>query len=102
MPVSSLISKVVPKRLLGTAYGFLSTSLGVVSLPAPYIGGQLWTRFSPQMPFILTMIASLFGAVGAWLKFRLPKDADREGPSGNLEDIPMDEAVPSPRTIVGP
>jgi DHA1 family multidrug resistance protein-like MFS transporter len=98
----SLISKVVPKRLLGTAYGFLSTSLGLISLPAPYLGGQLWVRFSPQAPFILTMIASLFGAAGAWFKFRIPEDRDREGPSGNLDDLSVDEAAPSPRTMIGP
>jgi hypothetical protein len=31
----SLISKAVPEKMLGTAFGFLQTSLGVVSLPAP-------------------------------------------------------------------
>lgn len=98
----SLISKAVPKRLLGTAYGFLDTSLGLVSLPAPWIGGQLWTRFSPQTPFTLTMVVSIFGAVAAWFKFRLPKDSDREGPNGEAELMPTDEISTPPRPVIGP
>jgi hypothetical protein len=48
------------------------------------------------------MIASLFGALGAWLKFRLPEDPDPEGPSGDQVDIPVEEAVSSPTTIINP
>jgi MFS family permease len=68
----ALISKVVPERMRGLAYGFFRSSLGVISLPAPWLGAQLWDRFSPRAPFILTAIASLGSAVLAWLKFRLP------------------------------
>jgi len=68
----SLISKVVPKELRGTAFGLFSTSLGLVSLPAPWLGGLLWTRFSPQTPFLITGILSLLCSIPAWIKFRLP------------------------------
>ena len=40
----SLISKAVPARLRGVAFGLFSTSLGLVSLPAPAIGGYLWEK----------------------------------------------------------
>jgi MFS family permease len=38
---SSLISKVVPDRLRGLAFGLFSTSLGLISLPAPWLGARL-------------------------------------------------------------
>jgi MFS family permease len=69
----SLISKAVPQNLRGMAFGLFSTSLGIVSLPAPWIGAQLWARFNPQFPFTITAIALLLSIIPIWLKFRLPK-----------------------------
>ena len=37
---NSLISKAVPEKLRGTAFGLFGTSLGLVSLPAPAIGAS--------------------------------------------------------------
>jgi len=82
---NSLISKAVPEKLRGTAFGLFSTSLGVVSLPAPWIGGQLWTRFSPRLPFYITAVASLFTVVPVWLKFKLPKKSDQAAAPGSPE-----------------
>ena len=48
----SLISKAVPQKLRGMAFGLFSTSLGIVSLPSPWLGAQLWDRVSPQFPFV--------------------------------------------------
>ncbi|HEY42781.1 MAG TPA: MFS transporter [Anaerolineae bacterium] len=70
----SLISKAVPERLRGTAFGFLHSSLGLFSLPAPAIGGQLWERFGPRTPFTLTAIVAFVTTIPAWLKFKLSKN----------------------------
>jgi MFS family permease len=70
----SLISKAIPAHVRGTAYGLFSTSLGLISLPAPWIGGQLWTRLGPRVPFMITMVVSFLAAIPAWLKFKLPKN----------------------------
>ena len=67
----SLISKAVPQHLRGVAFGLFSTSLGLVSLPAPVIGGYLWENISPQFPFYLTAIASLLSIIPVWLKFKV-------------------------------
>lgn len=67
----SLISKVVPRQSLGTFSGLFQSSLGFISLPAPWIGALLWERFDPRLPFLITGIASLVTVVPAWLKFRL-------------------------------
>jgi hypothetical protein len=56
----------------GTAFGLFQTSLGLVSLPAPAIGAQLWERFGPRTPFSLTAWLLLLSAIPAWRKFRLP------------------------------
>lgn len=69
----SLISKAVPEKVRGTAFGLFSTSLGVVSLPAPAIGAQLWQRVGPRVPFMITAYAALFAILPVWRKFKLPK-----------------------------
>ncbi len=73
---NSLISKAVPEKLRGTAFGLFGTSLGLVSLPAPWAGAQLWERFSPRLPFYVTGMAALASALPAWLKFKLPKNGE--------------------------
>ncbi len=69
---NSLISKAVPEKLRGTAFGLFGTSLGLVSLPAPWAGAQLWERVSPRTPFYVTGLAALASILPAWLKFKLP------------------------------
>lgn len=72
----SLISKAVPGKMRGTAFGFFQTSLGVVSLPAPWIGAQLWERVSPRFNFTLTAWLGLLSIIPVWFKFKLP---DKDG-----------------------
>jgi MFS family permease len=67
----SLISKAVPQKMRGVAFGLFSTSLGLVSLPAPVIGSFLWERFSPQFPFFVTAIVSLISIIPVWFKFKV-------------------------------
>ena len=61
-----------------TQIGLFSTSLGVVSLPAPAIGGQIWNRFGPQAPFRITAWLSLLATVPVWRKFKLPDNGKEE------------------------
>lgn len=75
----SLISKAVPENMRGTAFGLFSTSLGVVSLPAPMIGAQLWERFSPRLPFSLAAYAALLVILPVWRKFKLSPDVKKNG-----------------------
>jgi MFS family permease len=79
----SLVSKVVPQKMLGTFTGLFRSSLGLISLPAPYLGAQLWERFSPQTPFAITAVAALITIIPTWLFFKVPDDkADK---SSHLE-----------------
>lgn len=68
----SLISKAVPEARRGLAFGLFGTSLGILSLPFPWIGAQLWERFGPQTPFWITMAACVISIPIAWFKFVLP------------------------------
>lgn len=81
----SLISKAVPQHLRGLAFGLLSTSLGVISLPAPWLGGQLWARYGPTAPFTLTAIALLLSVIPIWFKLKLPKQ-DQSVPEETMEE----------------
>ena len=69
----SLISKVVPARLLGAFNGVFGSSVGFISLPAPWLGAQLWERFSPRLPFLITALAALVILPPVWFKFKAPK-----------------------------
>jgi MFS family permease len=69
----SLISKVVPEDKRGLAFGFFGTSLGILSLPMPWIGAQLWEHFTPQTPFWITTAACAISIPIAWKKFILKK-----------------------------
>ncbi len=78
----SLISKAVPGKMRGVAFGLFWTSLGLISLPAPWLGGQLWERLGPRVPFAITAVALLLAMLPVWRKFRLtetPSDADKRG-----------------------
>ena len=83
----SLISKAVPEKLRGTAFGLFSTSLGLVSLPAPWIGGQLWQAVSPRFPFLITVVVIFLSIIPVWLKFKLPKASQVENPGNREETI---------------
>lgn len=76
----SLTSKAVPDNLRGTAFGLIGTSLGLFSLPAPWVGGQLWDRVSPRFPFQITAGILLLSIVPVWLKFKLPEEPAVSGP----------------------
>ena len=82
----SLTSKVVPEQLRGTAFGLVRGGLGFFSLPAPAIGGQLWKRVGPGLPFQLTAWATLLSVIPVWLKFKLPgKEAAGEEVAAGAE-----------------
>ncbi len=74
----SLISKAVPQELRGTAFGLFSTSLGIISLPGPWIGAQLWERYTPGTPFIITGVIAMLSIIPIMLKFRLPDKPKQE------------------------
>ena len=78
----SLISKVVPESKRGMAFGFFGTTLGILSLPMPWIGAQLWERVSPRAPFWFAVAANMISIVIAWFKFKLRDSQPAEIPSG--------------------
>lgn len=71
----SLISKAVPPELRGIAFGFLSTSNGVVALPAPWLGAMLWRGVAPVAPFWVTAAAMLVIVPPVLAKFKVAKAA---------------------------
>lgn len=90
----ALISKVVPQKSLGIFTGMFRSSLGLISLPAPWLGAQLWERFSPQLPFIITAIIALMTVIPTWLKFKIPTPLE-EG-----IDIITGDVTPTPDIIL--
>lgn len=72
----SLVSKAFPEKMRGIDFGLFQTSLGLISLPAPAIGAQLYERFGPRFPIRLTAYLTLLTILPVWFKFRLEKEAN--------------------------
>jgi MFS family permease len=92
----SLISKVVPANMLGTFNGLFRSSLGLISLPAPYIGALMWESLSPKVPFMITAVVALLSIIPIWLFFKVPEkgtgnqETNNQGPG---ETLPTAEAA---------
>ena len=69
---SSLISKVVPHDKLGAFNGIFYGSIGLISLPASYLGALMWKHIGPRSPFVVAAIVSLLTIVPIWFKFKVP------------------------------
>lgn len=67
---NALISKVAPRHLRGLAFGLLSTTLGLFSLPAPYLGGLMWEKWSPFWPFIVNAVMLVITLPIIWVTIR--------------------------------
>ena len=86
---NSLVSKAVPENMRGMAFALFWTSLGIISLPAPYIGAALWEQFDPSVPFTITAILALLAVIPVFTKFKLPvKDEQEEIPAGSEPALP--------------
>ncbi len=67
----ALIAKGVPRKVRGLTYGLVATSLGFLSLPAPWIGSLVWKAVNPRAPFLLTVVLAIIVIVPAWFKLVL-------------------------------
>ena len=76
--LNSLIARGVPGRLRGITYALIATSMGIISLPFPWIGSQLWEQFGPRVPFLVTVLFACFAFFPAWKKLRVPRGLDPE------------------------
>ncbi len=88
-----LIARGVSQHLRGLAYAFVATSLGVISLPAPWIGSQIWVAFGPKAPFILTSILGILALIPAWFQLRLPDAKSLELNAKSQDPSPLDPGV---------
>jgi MFS family permease len=81
--LNSLIAKGVPSRLLGITYALIATSLGLISLPFPWIGSQLWNALGPISPYLLTAVLGSLAIVPAWFKLVVPATLEQEQRPGH-------------------
>ena len=68
----SLISKAVPDKMRGLAYGLFDSSRNLLATPGPLVGGILWERLAPQWPFILAALINALSIIPAALKLHAP------------------------------
>ena len=82
---SSLISKVVPHQKLGAFNGIFYGSIGLISLPASYLGTLMWKYIDPKSPFFVAAAVSLLTIVPIWYKFKVPEKGEEKSPA--LSDV---------------
>ncbi len=73
---SSLISKVVPHSKLGAFNGVFYSSIGLISLPASYLGTLMWKYINPRSPFIVAAVVSFLTIIPIWFKFKVPEKVE--------------------------
>jgi len=66
----ALVTGIAPVDSRGSVLGLMSTVTGLVTTPAPILGGYLYEKFSPQAPFLLSFILGLIGCLVflVWVK----------------------------------
>jgi MFS family permease len=74
----AFVSDLSSAEIKGTALGTFHTFTGLAALPAGYIAGQIWTKFSPSATFLF---AAIVGAVSvAAFLFTLQKPVLKQHP----------------------
>jgi len=58
--VSSMTAEVVPKEQMGRWIGIVSLFRGLLSIPAPLIGGLIWEHIGPQYVFFAAIAIDAF------------------------------------------
>lgn len=74
----SLISKSVPDKMRGMAYGLFDSSRNLLATPGPLAGGLLWEKFGPRLPFILTALINAACIIPAFFKLQSPSSETAE------------------------
>jgi len=89
---NSLISKAVPEKMRGTAFGFFSSSIGILSLPSPFIGTMIWQTYGPKVPFYIPLVVMAMMIPVIWTKFKLP---GKGGATGIPETVVEEASTPN-------
>jgi MFS family permease len=82
--LNSLVVKGVPSHLLGITFALLSTSLGLISLPFPWIGSQIWNLLGPKAPFLTTVVVGCLSLIPAWFKLVIPETQSKPETSSEM------------------
>jgi MFS family permease len=73
--VKAYIADQVPSGHRGKAYGLYNSLTGIITLPASFIAGLLWDKFSPAAPFYFSAAIALLAAVLLLIYTRFLKPA---------------------------
>jgi MFS family permease len=55
----AMVADQVPKDKRATTKGLISTFTGIVGAPSSFIGGHLWTKYTPLTPFFISFYLGL-------------------------------------------
>jgi MFS family permease len=72
----ALVTDVAPSHLRGSILGLVGTVTGLLSTPAPLVGGYLYENISPESPFFASFILGMLGLVIFTLFVKEPDDRE--------------------------
>lgn len=72
----TLVTEVAPVDTRGSVLGLMGTLTGLLTTPAPILGGYLYDVFSPQSPFILSFVVGVMGSIIFLLWVKEPERSD--------------------------
>jgi MFS family permease len=72
----TLVTEVAPVETRGSILGLMGTVTGLITTPAPVLGGYLYDVFSPQAPFMLSFIVGIIGCIIFFFWVKEPKRED--------------------------
>ncbi|MCD4685036.1 MAG: MFS transporter [Anaerolineae bacterium] len=99
---SALISKSVPKESLGITWGVFMTALGVLAIPAPYLGGLIYNHVAPHATFIVAACAALIALPLALRHLHAPPQPETTSITELVTPCPPSQNERVPRSTIRP
>jgi len=75
----SLITELVPPERRARTLGFMSTVAGIVSGPSSFVGGALWSFFTPSSTIMVAALLSTVSAINFFITVKEPQKKLKNG-----------------------
>ena len=73
----ALITDLVPSSERGKTMGLIAMIVGIVGLPASFIGGYLWEYISPRSLLLMSLIIGIMPAFIFYALVKEPKEREK-------------------------
>lgn len=86
--ISSMVAEVMPQALMGRWIGVVSLFRGLLSIPAPLLGGLIWNHFGPEYVFLSAIALDLLVRLPVLLFTRETLNLNISPPAAQDDQVP--------------